>query len=359
MQFICRTEIIMAKKNGAVIGYGGMGGWHTMFMQNSDVVNLCGIYDIKEDRRQAAKDNGIFAYSSLEELLSDEKIDFVTIAVPNDFHTPLAVEAMKHGKHVICEKPVTLSSELLGEMIDASKKYGKIFTVHQNRRWDGEFLVMRDIYNSGELGDIFTIESRVHGCRGIPGDWRQTKEQGGGMILDWGVHLIDQIMNIVTDRKLLSVYCKCDHITNVEVDDGFKLQMYFEGDLCAHVEVGTSHFITMPRFYMSGSNGSALIPDWGQPARVVSCTNYYDKNVVPVKTAAGITKTMAPRNYDSIKETFFPQPAADVHDFYRNFVKAIDGKETQLVTHEQQINLMKIMEAAFKSDELGLPVEIN
>ena len=273
-------------------------------------------------------------------------------------HNPVAIKAMEYGKHVICEKPVTLSSESLQEMIDASKKYGKIFTVHQNRRWDGEFLVMRDVYNSGDLGEIFTIESRVHGCRGIPGDWRQLKAQGGGMILDWGVHLIDQVVNIVTDKKLLSVWCKCDHITNAEVDDGFKLEMYFEGDLSAHIEVGTSHFISMPRFYMSGSNGSALIPDWGQPARVVSCTNYYDKNVVPVKTAAGITKTMAPRDYNSIKEKFIDQPAADVHDFYRNFVKAIDGEEEQLVTHDQLMKVMKIMEAAFKSDEIGAPVSL-
>ena len=348
----------MAKKNGAIIGFGGMGGWHSHFMRNSDVVNLCGVYDIKNERNDAAKEAGIYAYSSLEELLNDEKIDFVTIAIPNDMHNPVAIKAMEYGKHVICEKPVTLSSESLQEMIDASKKYGKIFTVHQNRRWDGEFLVMRDIYNSGDLGEIFTIESRVHGCRGIPGDWRQLKAQGGGMILDWGVHLIDQVVNIVKDRKLLSVWCKCDHITNAEVDDGFKLEMYFEGDLSAHIEVGTSHFISMPRFYMSGSNGSALIPDWGQPARVVSCTNYYDKNVVPVKTAAGITKTMAPRDYNSIKEKFIDQPAADVHDFYRNFVKAIDGEEEQLITHDQLMQVMKIMEAAFKSDEIGAPVSI-
>lgn len=348
----------MEKKNGAIIGYGGMGSWHADFMMRSDVVNLSGIYDIKEERCKIAEEKGIHAYSSLEELLNDEKIDFVTIAVPNDLHNPLAIKAMECGKHVISEKPVTLSSELLCEMIEASKKYNKIFTVHQNRRWDGEYLLMKEIYNSNELGDIFTIESRVHGCRGIPGDWRQKKEQGGGMILDWGVHLIDQINDIVTDRKPLSVFCKCDHITNGEVDDGFKLEIYYENDLNVHIEVGTSHFISMPRVYMSGTNGSALISDWGKPAHIVSCTNYNDKNVIPVKTAAGITKTMAPRDYNSIKERDIPQPASDVHDFYRNFVKAIDGEEKQIVTHEQMLKVMKIMEAAFKSDETGLPVTL-
>ncbi len=349
----------MKKKNGAVIGYGGMGHWHANFQKNSDVVDLCGIYDINPAKGVEAENEGVHSYASAEELLADKNVDFVVLAVPNDFHKPYAIQAMAAGKHVISEKPVTISSSDLEEMIAASEKYDRIFTVHQNRRWDGEFLVMRDVYNSGDLGDIFTIESRVHGSRGIPGDWRQEKEHGGGMILDWGIHLIDQLMNIVTDKKLLSVWCKCDHITNELVDDGFKLELYFEDNLSAHIEVGTSHFISMPRFYMSGSNGSAIIPDWCQPCRIVYCYDWSEKDVVPVKTAAGITKTMAPRNESSIKEKFIDQPSADVHDFYRNFCLAIDGKATQLVTHEQMRLDMKIMEAAFKSDELGMPVEID
>lgn len=349
----------MEKKNAAIIGYGGMGGWHAHYQLNSDVVNLCGIYDINPDRAKAAEANGIHAYSSAEELFADQKIDLVVLAVPNDFHKPYAISAMKAGKHVISEKPVTLSCADLQEMIDASNKYDRRFTVHQNRRWDGEFLVMRDIYNSGELGNVFTIESRVHGSRGIPGDWRKEKVHGGGMIYDWGIHLIDQIMGIVTDKKLLSVFCKCDHVTNEEVDDGFKLEMYFEDNLSAHVEVGTSHFISMPRFYMSGSNGSAIIPDWTLPVRMVYCHNWDEKDVVPVKTAAGITKTMAPRNENTITEKTIPQPERDVHDFYRNFYRAIDGTEEQIVTHEQMMKVMKIIEAAFKSDETGLPVTMD
>ena len=100
----------MAKKNGAIIGYGGMGGWHGEFLRNSDVVNLMGIYDIKPSQCALAESRGIHAYGSLEELLGDPAIDFVTIAVPNDMHKPLALQALAAGKHVICEKPVTLSS---------------------------------------------------------------------------------------------------------------------------------------------------------------------------------------------------------------------------------------------------------
>lgn len=349
----------MAKKNAAIIGYGGMGGWHAGFLRNSDVVNLMGVYDIKPERCEAAEKNGIHAYSSVEALLRDPAIDFVTIAVPNDAHKPLAIRALQAGKHVVCEKPVTMSSADLQEMIDTAKKCRRLLTVHQNRRWDGEFLVMRDIYNSGELGPVHHIESRCHGSRGIPGDWRQDPAQGGGMILDWGIHLIDQIMGIVKDKALKKIWCRCDHITNELVDDGFKLEMYFEDDLSVHVEVGTSNFIGLPRFYMIGRDGAALISDWGQPARVVWCHNYNEKEVVPVVTAAGITKTMAPRNEQSISEKQIPQPAADVHDFYRNWVRAIDGEVEQLVTHHEMMVDMRIMEAAFESDRTGLPVDVD
>ncbi len=349
----------MKKKNGAIIGYGGMGSWHGEYLKRSDAVNLMGVYDIKPERCEAAEKNGIHTYSSLKAVLGDPAVDFVTLAVPNDLHKPMAIEAMKAGKHVISEKPVTLSSADLQDMIEASHTYHRVFTVHQNRRWDGEFLVMRDIYRSGALGQVYHIESRCHGSRGIPGDWRQEPEHGGGMILDWGIHLIDQIMGIVNDRTLRRIWCKCDHITNELVDDGFKLEMYFDGDLTAHVEVGTSNFISMPRFYMTGANGSAIIPDWTLPARVVWCCNYNEKDVIPVKTAAGITKTMAPRDETSIATKEIPQPAADVHDFYRNFVKAIDGEEEQIVTHHQMMVDMKIMEAAFQSDRTGLPVDVE
>lgn len=93
-----------------------------------------------------------------------------------------------------------LSSAEFAEMVDAAHKSGKLFTVHQNRRWDVDFLAMKQLYQSGEIGEVFNIESRIHGSRGIPSDWRGEKEYGGGMLLDWGVHLIDQILQIYTQK---------------------------------------------------------------------------------------------------------------------------------------------------------------
>ena len=345
------------KKGIAIVGFGGMGYWHKKKIVASDVVELCGIWDIKEDRRQLAKSEGIHVYSSFEDVLADERVELITIAVPNELHRPLSIAALEAGKNVISEKPVCLSSDELADIIAASERTGKLFTTHQNRRWDADFLLMKQVYESGDLGEVFGIESRVQGSHGIPGDWRGKKEHGGGMMLDWGVHLIDQTLQITKEKKIERIYCRFDHITNYEVDDGFKLDIYFEGGLTARIEVGTSHFLSMPRHYMTGSNGSAIVRDWGRDCEVVCCKNWEDKDVVPVVTAAGLTKTMAPRNKDTITEYVIPSPASDVHDFYRNYCLAIDGKAEQIVTHKELMRVMKVMEASFASDEAGKPVD--
>ena len=179
------------------------------------------------------------------------------------------------------------------------------------------------------------------------------------MMLDWGVHLIDQMLKIVYDKKVKRIYCRFDHITNYEVDDGFKLDLYFEDDVTARIEVGTSNFISMPRFYMTGTNGSAIISEWTENCRIVCCKNWDEKDVVPVVTAAGLTKTMAPRDEKTITASEIVRPESDVHDFYRNVCRAIDGKEEQIVKHDELMRVMLIMEAAFRSDELGAPVDFN
>jgi predicted dehydrogenase len=294
----------------------------------------------------------------LEELLNDDRLDIVTVATPNDVHRELIIKVLESGKNAISEKPVTMCSEDLQAMIDAANRTGKLFTVHQNRRWDCDFLAMKQVYESGILGPVFNIESRVHGSRGIPGDWRGMKKHGGGMMLDWGVHIIDQML-LMVPSKIKKIYCQFDHITNYEVDDGFKLTLNFENGVRAYLEVGTSNFINLPRWYMQGENGTAVINDFSCEGKIVCIENWDEKDVIPVRTAAGLTKTMAPRKDDIIKTHEIPNIISDVHDFYRNVVKAVDGVEPQLITHEQLMRVLKLMEACAKSDELGLPVDFE
>lgn len=345
------------KKNIAVIGYGGQGGWHADHALKSDVLSLAGIYDIKAERNALAESKGVKVYASFDEVIADPKVDIVVIATPNDSHKDLVIRALEAKKAVVCEKPVEMTVAALDEMIEASNRTGSLFTVHQNRRWDVDFLAMKEIIESGKIGAPIRIESRIHGSRGIPSDWRCQKAYGGGMILDWGVHLIDQMLQLVAGDPVIRVSCACTHITNDEVDDGFRLDLTFKSGITAYVEVGTYNFIALPRFYMQCKDGSAMIEDWRKPAHVVKCKYWHENDVLPVQTAAGITKTMAPRDEITVDEYDWEKPGSDVHDFYRNVVRAMDGKEPMLIRHKEVRRVLCVMEAAFASDASKQPIE--
>lgn len=344
------------KKTGiAVIGYGGMGAWHCRTIKRIEELELRGIYDVLEERRMAAKEQGIHAYESLEELLADEAVTIVTVAIPNQLHKPICIQAMEAGKNVVCEKPVALNHEELEDIIAASKKNQVLFTVHQNRRWDEDYLTMKRIYKEGVLGKVFRIESRVHGSRGIPGDWRNQKECGGGMVLDWGVHLLDQIMQMI-DKKVVSIYSELSYVTNETCDDGFTVTLKFEDDLTVIVEVGTSNFINLPRWYMLGENGSAIIEDWNLNGKIVMVSDWEKRDAVPVVTAAGLTKTMAPRTEETIKNYPLPCVKSDIREFYQNVIKAISGEEEPRIKHHELLRVMKLMEAIFESAEKNVVI---
>ena len=340
------------KKNLAIVGYGGQGAWHAAHALKSDVVSLSGLYDIKPARMKAAEDAGIHTYASLEDILADKSVDIVLCATPNDVHKDIVIRALESGKNVICEKPVTMTVSDFDDMVAAAEKSGMHFTVHQNRRWDVDFLAIKGLVESGEIGEVINIESRIHGSRGIPSDWRCLKAHGGGMILDWGVHLIDQMLCLIKE-KVVSVYCETTNITKTEVDDGFNLHLTFESGKRATIEVGTYNFLPLPRFYVQMTSGTAVIDDWRRNCRVAKLKAWNEKEVLPVQTAAGITKTMAPR--DEITLDFYEKdrPESDVHDFYRNFTRALDGKEEQLIKLPEVRRVLRVMESAFRSAETG------
>jgi len=134
----------MKKYNLVIIGFGGMGSQHYNLLENHNLINVSGICDINSDRRNEAK--------------------------------------------------------------STQEKTGYVFMVHQNRRWDEDFLTIKKIYETKQLGEMYHVEQRVFGSRGIPGDWRKYKEYGGGMLLDWGVHMIDRLL-VMVPEKIKTVDC--------------------------------------------------------------------------------------------------------------------------------------------------------
>lgn len=330
----------------AIVGFGGMGNWHRELVETIDGLTVKGVFDIAQDRMDYAVSLGLVAYESLEAVLADEEIDFVLCATPNDVHKEIVIKTLNAGKSVVCEKPATMSSKDFEEMM-AAQKTSKLF-VHQNRRWDEDYLTVRNILDQKLLGPVFKVESRVHGSRGIPGDWRGTLEHGGGMVLDWGVHLLDQVLQMFPG-KIKTVYTTLTHVTNEIVDDGFTVNLQFENGPLVVVEVGTSNFINLPRWYVLGRDGSAVVKDWDLSGEVVCITNWDKNDAVPVKTAAGLTKTMAPRTEDTIKSVELPVVHSDIRDHYRNVMDTIDGKTEQLIKNEEVLRVLRLMECMFES----------
>lgn len=344
----------------AIIGYGGMGAWHAkQLSEMPEEFHLNGIYDINPKRMEAAKTNGIHSYSSLEDLLKDDKIRTVIIAVPNNFHKVISILALNAGKNVICEKPVMMNAAELEEVLEVSKKTGGQFSVHQNRRWDKDFCIIKKLIKDGTIGKPFYIESRVQGSKGIPGDWRCVKVAGGGMLLDWGVHLIDQIMWLV-DSKVTEVYAHMLSVKFPEVDDNFKLMLRFENGLSALVEVDTYTFINLPRWHVSGDEGTVQINDFSCSGEIVRANNSvmkWEEGIV--YTVAGPTRTMAPRPEETIERMPLPELESDCKDYYRNYRDADLKNADLIVKPEQALRVMKVIDAAFESAELGKSIPVS
>ncbi len=349
----------MKKYNLGIIGFGGMANHHTEEIVPKDIIDIIGVYDIDEKRGKVAERKGYKVYESAEALLADENIDIVLVATPNNFHKDYSIQALRAGKAVICEKPVTMDSGELAEIMEVAKQENKIFTVHQNRRMDKDYLMVKKALADGLLGNVFCIESRVQGARGVPEGWRQYKAVGGGMMLDWGVHLIDQIMMMIPE-KVVSVYTHMFSIKYPEVDDYFKLLFKFESGKTAHVEVGTCNFILMPRWYVTGDNGTLLIKDWNCEGKVIRAKETEEKwEEEIVYTKAGPTKTMAPRRKETTEEIDLTEPDTDYSESYRALVRALEGNGKPLVDPSEAMRVMKVMEAAFESWETGREISVD
>lgn len=340
----------MEKIKFGIIGYGGMGTYHAngLIADESNLMELIGSYDAAEDRQIAAKQDGFYVYKSVEELLSDENIEAVIIATPNDSHKDLSIKALQAGKHVVCEKPVTMNTQEFDEIIEVAREENKVFMVHQNRRWDPDFLLVRDLFEKRIVGDIFQIESRVHGANGIPGDWRHTKEQGGGMLLDWGVHLLDQLLWLI-DSPIVDVKVDMSYILGNEVDDGFLVYITFENGIRVLVEVGTTNYTQLPRWYVKGNRGTARIDDWDLSGEMVVPTGEnVEEKPSPIQAGVGLTKTMAPPVDGVVEEIDLPKPCTDYPTFYQNFYSVVRENGEPLVKNDEVRKVMALIDEIFE-----------
>jgi predicted dehydrogenase len=183
------------------------------------------------------------------------------------------------------------------------------------------------------------------GANGIPGAWRKEKAHGGGMMLDWGVHLIDQMLCMV-EGKITSIFANYSYEAGEEVDDGFNMEVKFDTGVTYRIVVDTNTFIKPPRWKVYGKDGTAVINNWQLECKIVHCVIRHDDKLEGISAGNGYTKTMASRRSETVEKLPIKEKHADKAALYLNFVKAIRLGEKTMVTREQIESLFKVMELA-------------
>jgi scyllo-inositol 2-dehydrogenase (NADP+) len=343
-----------------ILGLGYMGSVHVQKIKSVDGISVCCAHDIDTGKKDTAEAEGLQFFDDRAAFLAQPDLDLVVIATPNQFHRDYAIEAMQAHKHVVCEKPVALNTAQLDTMIQAAEKNDRLFTVHQNRRWDTDYRLLRQVIEDGTLGKAISIESRVLGERGIVFGWRADPAYGGGMLYDWGVHQVDQLLQLFPRRKVTRVFAQLWSVNTLQVDDYFKLALVFDDQTSAHVECGVFALEKLPRWFVYGDTGTLKINDFSAQSGQLSKINHrftveVSEGIDPV---VGSSRTMAPLRPEQIHHVPLPNPPDASSDFYQNIVDAFNDIRKLAVTPASVRRTMQVIDAAFQSSQTRQSIDV-
>jgi len=185
-----------------VVGYGGafnMGCAHLNQMKAAGMTPVA-VAEVDPSRLAVAKTDfpGIETYGTVDAMLKKSSVDLVVLITPHNTHAPLALKCLKAGRHVVSEKPLAITTAEVNAMIAAAKKSGVMLSTYHNRHWDGRILeAVRQIKKNKVIGDIVRIECHMGGY-GKPLDWwRTSRKISGGILYDWGVHLLEYSLQLI------------------------------------------------------------------------------------------------------------------------------------------------------------------
>ncbi|WJF90377.1 oxidoreductase [Paraburkholderia bonniea] len=240
-----------------LLGYGFAGAtFHAPVLAHSGRTTLTAIATGQPERARAAYPQAAIV-PDLEALLARDEIDCVVLATPNDTHFALARQVLEAGKHVVVDKPVTLSAAEALALATLAQQRGLLFAPFHNRRWDGDFLTVQDVLASGVLGRLTHFESHFDRFRPlIRPRWREEASRGGGLLFDLGPHLLDQALALFGPPATLSASVKAwrDH---AQAPDYLHLQLgYPDFEVLLHASALTA--LLAPRFTLHGTRGSYL-----------------------------------------------------------------------------------------------------
>lgn len=192
-----------------VVGYGGafnMGRAHLNEMKRAGMVPTA-VAEIDPERLKVAEQDfpGIETYPSVAKMLENSDVNLLAIITPHNTHAKLAIQCLRAGRHVVTEKPFAITTAECDAMIAAARKSGCMLSTYHNRHWDGCILNAVKLVRSGAIGEVFRVEAHMGGY-GQPRDWwRSSKSISGGILYDWGVHLLEYSLQILQGAQLAEV----------------------------------------------------------------------------------------------------------------------------------------------------------
>lgn len=344
-----------------IVGYGYMGHFHhEKILQFPNKIKLIAIFDTNPLALDNAKEKHLKVFDNIHDFLKED-LDLVIISTPNQWHAPYAKLSMLSGKNVLLEKPAVMNSQELEELIAIEKETQTLLTVHHQRRHDADFQVVSEIISKNEIGNITTIESRVMGERGVCFGWRANPEFGGGMLYDWGVHLIDQVLQLFINQRVKSIHGRLISVLTPAVDDFFEILMTFDNNITAKVMVTTFAMEKLPRWFVFGDRGTLKIDDFsglvGGAKKIKTEIKGYES--VVGKKNLGPSRTMAPLSPEYIEEIPLPIPQDKSLEYWNNLINSLENKKPAEVKSSEILRVMQIVDAAFESSAKNIMISVN
>ena len=334
----------MAYRMG-IVGMGKMGGFHADWIAKNPQMELRAICEKNPGRiEQLRKQYPVKIHQDYAAFLAED-LDFVVVVTTNEAHEELTVAALNSGKHVIVEKPMSVSYESCRRMIQAAEKNKRYLFVHQSSRWDRDFLLVKEVIASGLLGELLVIQSKVMLCdQGWPGwgiegmanPWRIRAKYFGGMLFDWGPHLVDQLL-LMMDKPLVGVFGQLQSgVWSTEVDDHFFAVLKFEGKTMCQIEVSNNGRIALPRWYVIGSRGTLEVKGFKEP--------FWDQVEIVYQREDGKKESRLMKLHDVCE-------SGAEGGFYEDLIPFVEGKKKDFVSMYEAARVIQVLELIKRSSQ--------
>jgi predicted dehydrogenase len=332
-----------------LIGFGLAGrAFHAQVIRATPGLRLAAVLQ-RHGNEAAEKYPDVRVVCSVEELLDIRGIRLVVIATPNETHAPIAQQCLEAGRDVVVDKPFATTFKEAAELVELARKCGRLITVYQNRRYDGDFQAIRQIVADGTLGRIVRFETNYDRFRPDlkPGAWRERVGPGSGILFDLAPHLIDHALVLFGLPEAVTADVRVERTVAV-VDDAFDVMLRYPAGMRAVLRSTMLAVAPRPRFVLHGTRG-AFFKQTFDPQEVNLRRGYIPESGAWGGEPEEDWGVLTTGENDVITKRSVPSASSDYRDYYANARDAILGRAMLAVTPEHALNVMRILEMAQES----------